>query len=112
MSGRALSLCWELGGEKTLSLGGDTQFHPPPLPLAGKGPDTLSGPSAGGGDTWGSPGSHNLASASDLGVSGKKATSMMTGHLLYSESSGIVQFTRRTSFRFLFSPSFTEEKVP
>lgn len=61
---------------------------------------------------WGSPGSHNLASASDLGVSGKKATSIMTGHLLYSESSGIVQFTCRTSFQFLFSPSFTEEKVP
>lgn len=85
---------------------------PTPLLLAGKGPNTLSGPSAGGGDTWGSPGSHNLASASDLGVSRKKATSIIKGHLLYSESSGIVQFTCRTSLQFLFSPSFTEEKAP
>lgn len=41
------------------------------------------------GDTQGSPGSHSLASASHLGVSGKKDRSIMLGHLLYSESSGI-----------------------
>lgn len=53
------------------------------------------------GDTQGSPGSHNLASASHLGVSGKKDTNIMKEHLLYSESSEIAQFTCRASFQFL-----------